>query len=248
MDLGLTGRKAAVASATSGLGFATAQALVAEGTEVTICGHDAGRAEQAAARLGNGTRWIVTDLTDPMEGERFVTESAELMGGLDILITNAPGPPAGTFATARLDDYPKALELNLLSVVRMCAAAVPVMRHGGWGRIVAITSISVRQPIANLILSNTARAGATGFLKTLAREVAADGITVNSIQPGLHETGRVRGVYGDGLDEEIAQIPSRALGRPEDFGAAAAFLCSDQARYITGVALPVDGGVYQALQ
>ena len=110
---------------------------------MTICGHDAGRAEQAAARLGNGTRWIVTDLTHPMAGERFVTESVELMGGLDILVTNAPGPPAGTFATARLDDYPKALELNLLSVVRMCAAAVPAMRRGGWGRIVAITSISV---------------------------------------------------------------------------------------------------------
>lgn len=248
MDLGLTGRRAAVASATSGLGLATAAALVAEGAEVTICGHDAARAAQAADTLGNGTRWVVADLTDPSAGEGFVEESADLMGGLDILITNAPGPPAGTFATAPLEEYPKALDLNLLSVVRMCAAAVPHMRRDGWGRIVAITSISVRQPIANLILSNTARAGATGFLKTLAREVAADGITVNSIQPGLHETGRVRGVYGDGLDEEIAQIPCRTLGRPGDFGAAAAFLCSDQARYITGVALPVDGGVYQALQ
>jgi 3-oxoacyl-[acyl-carrier protein] reductase len=114
--------------------------------------------------------------------------------------------------------------------------------------VVAITSISVRQPIPNLILSTTARAGATGFLKTLAREVAADGVTVNSVQPGLHATERVAAVYGDAIDAEIAAIPARALGRPEDFGSVVAFLCSEQARYLTGVALPVDGGVDQGLQ
>ena len=130
----------------------------------------------------------------------------------------------------------------------MCLAAVPAMRERRWGRVVAITSIAVRQPIPNLILSNTARAGATGFLKTLAREVAADGVTVNSVQPGLHETERVGAVFGDGLAAEIEAIPARTLGQPADFGAVVAFLCSEQARYITGVGLPIDGGVNQALQ
>ena len=214
---------------------------------MTICGHDAARAEQTADRLGGGTRWVIADLADPREGERFVTEAAGAMSGLDILVTNAPGRRRDIrhSGDGRLSQGTGTQLAQCRSHVRGCGTA----HAARWlGRIVAITSISVRQPIANLILSNTARAGATGFLKTLAREIAADGITVNSIQPGLHETGRVRGVYGDGLDDEIAQIPSRALGRPEDFGAAAAFLCSDQARYITGVALPVDGGVYQALQ
>lgn len=162
-----------------------------------------------------------------------------------MLVTNGPGPKPGTFASSDPMGYQQALDLSLLSVVRMCYAAVPEMQRQGWGRIVAITSISVRQPIPNLILSNTARAGATGFLKTLAREVAR--ITVNSLQPGLHETERVTAVYQDGLAVEVSQIPTGTLGRPADFGALVAFLCSDQARYLTGAGIPVDGGLYQAL-
>jgi 3-oxoacyl-[acyl-carrier protein] reductase len=236
-----------VAAATSGLGYATAAALLAEGARVTICGSDEGRARAAADRLGRGASWLVADLSDPEGGERFVLEAQAAMGGVDILVTNAPGPPPGTFAQARAEDYPRALDLNLLSVVRMCQAAVPAMQERRWGRVVAITSIAVRQPIPTLILSNTARAGATGFLKTLAREVARDGVTVNSVQPGLHDTARVGAVYGGRLAETVAAIPAGELGRPEDFGAAVAFLCSEQARYITGVGLPVDGGVDQAL-
>jgi len=247
VDLGLDGRRAAVAAASSGLGYATAAALLAEGAQVTICDVDAGRAQAAAEKLGAGASWVVADLSDPDGSEQFVLDAQAAMGGVDILVTNAPGPPPGTFAEARAADYPRALDLNLLSVVRMCLAAVPAMRERRWGRVVAITSIAVRQPIPNLILSNTARAGATGFLKTLAREVAADGVTVNSVQPGLHDTERVGAVYGDKLAAEIETIPARELGRPADLGAAVAFLCSQQARYITGVGLPVDGGVYQAL-
>lgn len=247
MDLGVTGRRAAVAAATGGLGYATAAALLAEGARVTICGSDAGRARAAAARLGPGAGWLVADLSDPDGSERFVREAQAAMGGVDILVTNAPGPPPGTFAQARAEDYPPALDLNLLSVVRMCLAVVPAMQAQRWGRVVAITSIAVRQPIPNLILSNTARAGATGFLKTLAREVARDGVTVNSIQPGLHDTERVAAVYGERLADTVAAIPAGVLGRPADFGAAVAFLCSEQARYVTGVGLPVDGGVDQAL-
>jgi len=133
--------------------------------------------------------------------------------------------------------------------VGMCKAAVPAMQERGWGRVVAITSVSVRQPIATLILSNTARAGVTGFLKTLALEVARDGVTVNSVQPGLHTTDRVTGLYGGAVPEVLAKnIPAGVLGDPEDFGRVTAFLCSEAARFITGAHLPVDGGTYLGLQ
>src|SRR5512139_1429550 len=207
MDLGLTGRRAAVAAATSGLGFAAARALIAEGTQVAICGRDRDRFDRAVALLndaGNGgdgvpgspggsggsgrAYGVVADVGSAEGAAEFVAEAEMRLGGIDILVTNAGGPPAGTFSSTPIEDYLPALELNLLSVVAMCKAAVPAMQARRWGRVVAITSISVRQPMANLILSNTARAGATGFLKTLAREVAKDGVTVNSVQPGLHAT------------------------------------------------------------
>ena len=129
----------------------------------------------------------------------------------------------------------------------MCKAAVPAMQERKWGRVVAITSIAVKQPIAHLILSNTARAGATGFLKTLALEVAADGVTVNSLLPGLHATDRLRQLYGDNIETAERSIPARSFGDPGDFGRVAAFLCSEHARFVTGVALPVDGGTYLGL-
>jgi 3-oxoacyl-[acyl-carrier protein] reductase len=163
-------------------------------------------------------------------------------------VPNAGGPPAGDFAA--IDDveaYARAFELNALSTIAMCKAAVPAMQARRWGRVVAITSISVRQPIATLILSNTARAGVTGFLKTLATEVAPDGVTVNSLQPGLHATERLGALHGDGADL-AAGIPVRRVGRPEDFGACVAFLCSDAANFVTGAAIPVDGGVSGGLQ
>jgi 3-oxoacyl-[acyl-carrier protein] reductase len=243
MDLGIAGRKAAVGAATAGLGRAAAAALVAEGVEVTICGSDEGRAKAAAAELGAG--WLVADLADPDAAARFVEEASDAMGGLDILVVNGPGPPAGTIADVATDAYQPALERSLLAPVRMCLAAVPGMRQRRWGRIVAITSLGVRQPYPTLALSNTARAGATGFLRTLAREVAADGVTVNSVQPGLHATARVTTVYGDNPPTD--GIPAGRLGEPDDLGSIVAFLCSEQAGYLTGVAVPVDGGAYQAL-
>lgn len=249
MDLGIAGKRAAVAAGTAGLGFACAKALVAEGVRVTICGSDAGRAEAAADKLGGGTGWLVCDLTVPEEAERFVTEAAAAMGGLDILVVNGPGPAPGTVLEQPPEAYQAALDRSLLAVVRMCLAAVPGMREAGWGRIVAITSLGVRQPYRELALSNTARAGATGFLRTLAREVARDGITVNSVQPGLHATERVRSVYGEGerLAEALSSVPAGRLGDPDELGALVAFLCSTHAGYLTGAAIPVDGGAYQAL-
>jgi len=247
MDLGLTGKRAAIAGAASGLGFATAAALAAEGVQVAICSRDRGRIDEAAARLGSDAVGLAVDVGSIDGGTRFVEEAAEALGGVDILVTNAGGPPPGTFSSTPAEAYPDALALNLLSVVGMCTAAVPAMRERRWGRVVAITSISVRQPIPTLILSNTARAGATGFLKTLALEVAGDGVTVNSVLPGLHDTDRLRSLHGGDTSGAGAGIPAGVVGRPEDFGSVVAFLCSDQARFVTGTALAVDGGTDRAL-
>jgi 3-oxoacyl-[acyl-carrier protein] reductase len=239
MDFGISGRRAAVAAASAGLGYASAAALAAEGARVVICGRDRARIDEAAASIGHGVVPVVCDVGDASGAERFVALADEALGGVDILVTNAGGPPAGTFASTPVDAYQGALELNLLSIVAMCKAAVPAMQERRWGRVVAITSVSVRQPIPTLILSNTARAGATGFLKTLAREVASEGVTVNSVQPGLHRTARVTELYGE--------TPDLSMGDPADFGAVVAFLCSEQARFTTGVQLHVDGGSYAAL-
>ena len=243
MDLGIAGRRAAVAAASAGLGYASAAALVAEGAQVTLCGSDEGRARSAAERLGAG--YLVADLTRPDEATRFVEWAAQAMGGLDILVTNGPGPAPGTALETPPEAYPAALDRSLLSVVRMCLAAVPGMRAAGWGRIVAITSLGVRQPYPDLVLSTTARAGATGFLRTLAREVAADGVTVNSVQPGFHATARAQATMGEHPD--LSSVPAGRMGEAADFGAVVAFLCSQQANFLTGAALPVDGGAYQAL-
>jgi 3-oxoacyl-[acyl-carrier protein] reductase len=247
VDLGLEGKRAAVAAASTGLGFAVAAALAAEGVRVAMCSRDRSRIEDAAARVDGEAVPLVADVSTPEGAERFVTDASGALGGVDILVTNAGGPPAGSFASTPLDAYVPALELNLLSIVAMCRAAVPEMRARRWGRVVAITSLAARQPYPSLILSNTARAGATGFLKTLALEVAADGVTVNSLQPGSHATDRLRELEGGDLDAAAASIPTRTVGRPEDFGAVVVFLCSEQARFVTGAAIPVDGGEYGGL-
>ena len=179
----------------------------------------------------------------PTEGQNLLGAAVEVLGGpLDILVPNAGGPPPGTFASTPVNSYPDALDLNLMSIVGMCKAAVPGMQERGWGRVVAITSVSVRQPIPEIILSNTTRAGATAFLKTLALEVANDGVTVNTVQPGMHDTPRLGALYSD---EQKAQI---RMGDADDFGAIVTFLCSEQAKYVTGLQLHVDGGTFTGLQ
>lgn len=240
MDLHLTGRRAAVAAASSGLGLAAAKALAAEGARVVICGRDRSRLDDAVAEVGNGCTGVVRDVAGTDGGAAFVADAVEALGGIDILVANAGGPPAGNFERTPAESYQEALELNLLSVVGMCKAAVPAMQAQGWGHVVAITSVTVRQPAPELILSNTARAGVTGMLKTLAREVAEDGVTVNSVQPGLHRTPRLLELYG-------GEPGDRRLGEPDDFGAVVAFLCSEQARFVTGAHLQVDGGAYAGL-
>jgi len=248
MDLGIAGRRAAVAAASAGLGLGAARALAAEGARVAICGRDRERLDGAVAGLGEGAVAIAADLSDPAGAAAFVEEAGERLGGpVDILVPNAGGPPPGTFASTDLDGYRAALELNCLSTVAMCQAAVPAMRERGWGRVVAITSLGARQPIGHLIASSTARAAVTGFLKVLATEVAADGVTVNSAQPGTHHTARVAALSGS-LDELASAIPAGRLGDPDDFGAVVAFLCSEQAGFVTGVGLHIDGGAHAGLQ
>ncbi|MGQ0824751.1 MAG: SDR family oxidoreductase [Actinomycetota bacterium] len=244
MDFGIAGRRAAVAAASAGLGYGTAAALAAEGVHVAICGRRRDVVEAAAARIGAVP--IVADVASIDGATGFVHAARDVLGGIDILVPNAGGPPPGTFASTSLDQYLDAFELNCRSAIAMCYEAVPSMREQRWGRIVAITSIAVRQPIPTLILSNTARAGLSGFLKTLAREIAADGVTVNSLQPGLHATERVLSLHGS-HDAPAAGIPVGALGDPADFGRVAAFVCSAHARFITGAAILVDGGAYAGL-
>lgn len=248
MELGLTGRRALVTGASSGLGLACAQALAAEGARVALVARSAERLEAAAGACSGDVVTVVGDVGD-VDGVTDMVGAAEAaLGGIDILIANAGGPPVGNFTETDLDAYEPALRLNLLSTVALCKATVPAMQARRWGRVMAITSIAVREPIDRLILSNTARAGVTGFLKTLAREVAGDGVTVNSLQPGLHATGRLLSVYGDDLDNVRAGIPAGTLGDPADFGRLAAFLCSDSAKFLTGAAIPVDGGAAHGLQ
>jgi 3-oxoacyl-[acyl-carrier protein] reductase len=248
VDLALQGRRALVTGASSGLGLACAQALASEGAVVAIAARSAERLNDAATTIAGGACPIVADVSTTDGVAAMISAAESDLGGIDILIANAGGPPAGNFADTELDAYEPALRLNLLSTVAMCKAVVPAMQERGWGRVVAITSISVREPIDRLILSNTARAGLTGFLKTLAREVAGDGVTVNSLQPGLHATDRLHSVYGTDLSSVAAGIPVGSVGEPTDFGRLAAFLCSDSAKFVTGAAIPVDGGASHGLQ
>ena len=238
-----------MAASSAGLGLAVAQALAAEGCEVVISGRDPQRLARAAERVP-GAQPVVADVSDVAGAEAFVAEAREALGGgIDILVANAGGPPDGGYDAFEPADYLEAVQLNLMSVVAMCYAVTAEMRKRRWGRILAITSVTVRQPLTGLILSNTARAGTTGFLKTLASQLAADGVTVNSIQPGLHDTHRLRSVWGDRLPEITrARVPANCLGDPADFGRVAALLCSEWAGYVTGAAVPVDGGMAQGLQ
>lgn len=247
MDLGIRGKTAAIAAGTAGLGFATARALVSEGVQVAVCGRDEKRLADAVSQLGDNAVGITCDVSSADGARRFVNDARAQLGPIDILITNGGGPPPGDFAHTIESEYALALEKNLLCVVAMCYAAVPEMCERKWGRVVAITSVAVRQPVPNLILSNTARAGATGFLKTLAREVAQHGVTVNSVQPGIHRTDRITQLYGDDVTLATAGIPAGVLGEASDFGSITAFLCSEQAKFVTGVQLHVDGGSYAGL-
>jgi 3-oxoacyl-[acyl-carrier protein] reductase len=241
MDLGIRGRTAAVAAGTAGLGLGAAKALAAEGVRVAICGRDPDRLAEAAAQIGGDVVALEGDVSSPSGGRGFVEAATQALGHLDILVTNAGGPPPGTFATTEAEAYQAAIDMNCLSMIEMCRVAIPPMRERRWGRVCAVTSIGVKQPIPFLLASSVARAGLTSFLKITAREVAPDGVTVNSCQPGSHWTARISSRIPN-REDAARGIPAGIVGDADDFGCAVAFLCSDQAKFITGTGLLVDGG------
>lgn len=253
MDLGLRGRAAAVAGASSGLGRAIARSFAAEGADVAICARDSERLAVAAAEVdavGDG-RVSATplDVRDADAVSTWIDATAEAFGRLEIVVPNAGGPPGGGATAFDVDAYRGAVELNLLSQIAITQAALPHLRAAGWGRVIFVTSVSVKQPIPTLALSNTARAGVAGYAKSLIADLGDAGITVNLLAPGYHATDRLEEVLTDDAAREaiLADIPLGRLGDPADFGAVAAFLASDQAGYITGAVIGIDGGLSRAL-
>jgi len=230
MDLGLEGKVALVTASSKGLGFATASALAAEGVHVAINGHETERLEAAAATLGDETLALSGDVTESDAPAALVDATVDRFGRLDILVANAPGPPKGRALEVSDEVLRGALEANLLTSIRLVRAAVPHMRAAGWGRIVLCASWGIKQPIPDLAASNTARAGLWAWAKTAAADLIDDGITLNLLAPGLHDTDRVRELGATGR-----------LGDPDDFGRIAAFLCSTSTGFLTGAALQVDG-------
>jgi 3-oxoacyl-[acyl-carrier protein] reductase len=246
VDLGLKDRRALVTAASKGLGRACAEALAAEGARVFISSRDAVAIESTGKAI-KAAGWLAADVSKDVES--LVEQARAKLGGLDILVVNAGGPPPGTFESTPLESWDVAFRLTLMSAVRLVKAALPDLKKSGQGRIVFITSVSVRQPIGNLALSNSLRAGVTGMAKTLSREVAPDAITVNCLAPDTILTDRMRqlaAAAGGDVEEELkrraAATPMKRLGDPAEFGAACAFLCSAHAGYITGQTIGVDGG------
>ncbi|MDQ2944298.1 MAG: SDR family oxidoreductase [Candidatus Dormibacteraeota bacterium] len=246
MDLGLKDRRALVTAASKGLGRACAEALAAEGAHVFISSRDRASIEAAGTAI-KAAGWSAADVSK--EPESVVEQAREKLGGLDILVVNAGGPTPGTFQATPLESWEAAFNLTLMSAVRLVKSALPHLKASDQGRIVFITSISIRQPIANLVLSNSVRAGVTGLAKTLSLELAPDGITVNCLAPNAILTDRIRQLAASGggdadeqLKRQAAGMPMGRFGQPVEFGAACAFLCSRQAAYISGQTLGIDGG------
>ena len=247
MELGLAGRTAIVCGASSGMGLAIAETLAGEGANVAVFARRREVLEREAERIG--ALAVQGDLTIPQHLERLVQATVGAFGGVDVLILNGGGPPAGTASSLTAEAVEEAVALLLTPHVTLVARCLPHLRESGRGRIVAIESSSVREPLANLALSNAVRPGVVGWLKTLARELGPDGITVNTIAPGRIDTDRLRSVYGDSgpPSSDLENVPVRRLGTPAEIAAAAAFLASDRAGYVTGAVIPVDGGLTRGL-
>lgn len=262
MDLGLRGKVACVAAASSGLGKASALEMAREGARVAICARHEDRlraaAEEIARETGADVLPVVADVTKREDAERFVQAAVDRWGRLDILVTNAGGPPSGKFEDFDEQAWLDAFNLNFLSTVRLIYAALPYLKQSGSGRIIAITSVSAKQVLPNLILSNAVRAGVHGLVKTLAQELAPYNITVNAVCPGPILTERLqsliqRAVETQGISFEeaqkawVSQIPLGRLGQPAEFGAVVAFLASERASFVNGALLQVDGGMIRGI-
>jgi 3-oxoacyl-[acyl-carrier protein] reductase len=262
MDLKLDGRVALVCGSSSGLGRAIATTLAEEGCRVALNGRDRTRLDAAVrsvtAHALREVAGFVADVSVRSETESLVAQVRERFGSVDILVCNAGGPPAARFEDMPPDSWQAALDLNLLSTIHLCRSAVPIMRRRQWGRIICLTSVAAKQPLPGLVLSTTARAGVLGFTKSLADEVAENGITVNSVCPGYMHTERLDELVERRASQEdrdaaevardlVADIPVGRMGEPAELAAAVAFLASERASYITGVALQVDGGFIRSI-
>jgi 3-oxoacyl-[acyl-carrier protein] reductase len=262
VDLGLRDKVALVGAASQGIGRATAFSLAREGCKVAICARTAGPLEETAKRMRAETKAevaaIPADLSQPSGVSAFVASAKQAFGGVDILVANAGGPPAGSFESVTEEQWTQGWNLTFQSTARLVRASVPSMRQRGGGSIVAILSYSVRMPIDNLVLSNSIRLGVVGLLKTLARELAKDGIRVNGLAPGAIATERLVELHriraereGRRLEEvqadETRQIPVGRFGKPEEIADVIAFLVSPRASYLTGMILQVDGGMYRGI-
>jgi 3-oxoacyl-[acyl-carrier protein] reductase len=262
VDLGLDRKVALVAGASRGLGRAVAEALASEGARLSLAARDLPTLEATAREIesthGVEVDFHATDVTRERDVEAWVRAAKSRFGRLDVLVANAGGPPASRFETTELEDWTKGIELSLLSTILLCRAVVPTMKEQRSGRIVAIASISVKQPVDGLILSNTARAGVVGFMKTLSNELGPFGIGVNVACPGYTRTDRLVDLASRmSAQERVAaeeiyarwtsQIPMARLGEPSEFASVVAFLASDRASYVTGTCLAVDGGTVKGV-
>lgn len=250
MDLGIEGRTAIVGGASAGIGRAIARALAAEGVRVVLSSRDPERTRAAAEEVG-AAAGIAWDTSDVAGADRLVEEAEAAVGPIDIVVVNTGGPPAGPDPLAFDDAQWEEAHRNLVRApMALLRRVLPGMRERRWGRVVGVASTSVREPIANLMLSNAERSATLAAFKTLSREVAADGVTVNTLLTGRIATRRMEAIYGS-LDEAEAAardaVPAARLGRPEEMAWAAAFLCSERAAYVTGAALPVDGGFLRGI-
>jgi len=262
MDLKIKGKVAVVAAASRGLGRAAAEALAAEGVNLAICSRDGAVIRRVGEEIQKTYKVDVLamacDVTDPQAIEDFKNKVLDHFHACHILLANAGGPPPGKVEAFSVDDFEKALQINLLSTIRLVYAFLPSLKKGQWGRILASTSISVKQPLPHLALSNVSRVGVIAFIKTLSGEVAPFNITANCLAPGYIMTARVEQLlqdqakregitYEQALAKITAAIPAGKIGQPGQFGALCAFLASEQAAYITGETVLIDGGMYRGL-
>ncbi len=262
MNLGLQDRSVIVAASSDGIARSAAEKFAAEGAKVAMCSRDAARINAAAARIRDnyGARVLAEtlDVTDAAAVEEFVKHVAQEFGGVDVCVTNAGGPPAKMFFATTTEEWHRALELNFMSVIYFARAVLPWMQKQQWGRLVTITSITVRQPVTDLIYSNAVRAGVLGLIKSLSNEFGKDGITVNNVGPGYTATERLKQLIGKRsqdlgmsaaeFESKLgAEAPLQRVGQPEEVADAIVWLASERASYITGQTLLVDGGLFKGL-
>lgn len=249
MELGIDGRVALVMGASRGIGLAIAESLAREGVRVAVASRSRGAVEEAAETIAGDATGFVADATDLGRLAELPGEVEAALGPIEILVLNTGGPPLGGALDHELDEWETAYRSLVLAPRVLTGAVVPGMREGGWGRIVNVGSSSTREPIPGLNLSNAHRMAAVGFLKTLATEVAADGITVNTVATGRFATERIASNYGSMEAAEAAaqnDVPAGRLGRPQEYGDLVAFLCSERAAYLTGAVVPLDGGLLRS--